>query len=84
MVKQGLRTCGLWGPAYWLRSAGKGYRISEGDGLSYPYSVFDDLSLLRGACAHVNILSLRGGGPNLLSTASHVALLGVKKPKGQT
>ena len=31
----------LWGMYTFLRSAGKGYMLSEGDGLSYSYSVYD-------------------------------------------
>jgi ubiquinone/menaquinone biosynthesis C-methylase UbiE len=32
--------------AYLLKTAGKGYRFSEGDGLAYSYSVFDALEVL--------------------------------------
>jgi hypothetical protein len=32
--------------AYRLRTLGKGYRFSEGDGLAYSYSVFDSCGVL--------------------------------------
>lgn len=78
-VKQGLHGLGLWPLAYRLRTGGKGYRISEGDGLTYPYSVFDDLEPIRAACASVQCASTAGGGPDLYRTAAHVAVFGLKR-----
>ncbi len=37
---------GLFRAAYRLKTVGKGYRFSEGDGLAYSYSVFDALEAL--------------------------------------
>ena len=37
---------GIFSTAYRLKTLGKGYRWSEGDGLSYSYSVFDSFDLL--------------------------------------
>ena len=37
---------GVFGAAYRLKTLGKGYRFSEGDGLAYSYSVFDCIDLL--------------------------------------
>lgn len=78
-VKRGLATLGLWKAAYWLRSRGKGYRITDSDGLAYPYSVFDDLHLLRGACGAVHCMNTAGRGPDLYTGAGHVAVLGIKR-----
>ncbi len=77
-VKQGLNALGLWRAAYRLRTGGKGYRISEGDGLSYPYSVFDDLDLVRARCDTVQLANTADGGPDLYTSAAHVALFGRK------
>lgn len=77
-VKRGLNALGLWGAAYRLRTGGKGYRISEGDGLSYPYSVFDDLPLVRAQCESVQFANTADGGPDLYASAAHVALFGRK------
>ncbi|HLZ12500.1 MAG TPA: class I SAM-dependent methyltransferase [Candidatus Acidoferrum sp.] len=35
-----------WKTFDWVRTLGKGYRITEGDGLSYSYSVYDSFELL--------------------------------------
>ena len=36
----------VWSAFDWFRTRGKGYRITDGDGLSYSYSVYDSYSLL--------------------------------------
>lgn len=82
-VKRGLHAMGLWPAAYWLRTGGKGYRLSEGDGLSYPYSVFDDLAFLRERCETVQCASTDGGGPDLYRDAAHVAVFGLKRRRAQ-
>ena len=79
LAKRALNFFGLWKSAYLLRTGGKGYRISEGDGLSYPYSVFEDLPTVQAECSLVSVMNTRGRGPDLFSTASHVALFGRKK-----
>jgi len=35
-----------WALYDWLRTKGKGYRITDGDGISYSYSVYDSFELL--------------------------------------
>jgi len=46
VAKVGVCKLGLW-PVYdWLRTRGNGYRITDGDGLSFSYSVFDSYELL--------------------------------------
>ncbi len=77
-VKQLLAAVGLWGSAYWLKSLGKGYRISEGDGLSYPYSVFDNYKMIKEKCRHIHIMNTKNGSVNLYRTAGHIALFGIK------
>jgi ubiquinone/menaquinone biosynthesis C-methylase UbiE len=41
VLKLGLYKAGLWGLVNFLKSGGKGYLITEGDGLAYSYSVYD-------------------------------------------
>ncbi|MCX7596374.1 MAG: class I SAM-dependent methyltransferase [Fischerella sp.] len=74
-----INAIGLWGVANYLKTRGKGYLISEGDGLAYSYSVFDDYRLIRKHCKSIHILNTRDGGINPYSGASHVALLAIKK-----
>jgi SAM-dependent methyltransferase len=51
----------------------------EGDGLSYSYSVFNDHAQIRAQCQRIHLLNTMDAGANLYRTASHVALLGIKK-----
>lgn len=77
-VKQFINACGLWRAADFVKTKGKGYTITEGDGLAYSYSVFNNYRQIRQQCRSVHLMNTKDGGPNLYRTASHVALLGVK------
>ena len=78
-VKHVLDWLGLWPLANYLKTRGKGYSISEGDGLSYSYSVFNDYRLIRRHCRSVHLMnSSASAGLNPYRSASHVVLLGVK------
>lgn len=77
-IKQAINALGLWKVADYINTRGKGYRISD-DGLSYSYSVFNDYDLIKSHCQSVHLLNTRGSGVNPYRTASHVALLGIKK-----
>jgi ubiquinone/menaquinone biosynthesis C-methylase UbiE len=46
LLKLGLYKSKLWGAYNFLRTSGKGYQITEGDGLAYSYSVYDSFHLL--------------------------------------
>jgi SAM-dependent methyltransferase len=43
LMKLGLCRMGLWGAFTLVRTRGRGYMVSEGDGLFYSYSVYDNL-----------------------------------------
>ena len=72
-----LRLCSLFN---YIRTLGRGYYISEGDGVSYSYSVFNNLKQIRKACSKVYVLNTRPLDINHdpLLSASHVALLALK------
>ena len=53
--------------------------ISEGDGLAYSYSVFNDYGQIRAQCSSVHLVNLLDAGVNPYRTATHVALLGIKQ-----
>lgn len=78
-IKRLINAIGLWGVANYLKTGGKGYYVSEDDGLTYSYSVFDDYRLIRKHCKSIHILNTRDGEINPYSDATHVALLGIKK-----
>jgi ubiquinone/menaquinone biosynthesis C-methylase UbiE len=46
VIKLVLYKTRLWGAYNYLRTGGKRYRITEGDGLSYSYSVYDSFDML--------------------------------------
>ncbi|HEX8694172.1 MAG TPA: class I SAM-dependent methyltransferase [Longimicrobium sp.] len=77
-VKQVLAALGLWRVADLVKTRGKGYTLSEGDGLAYSYSVFDNYRQIRAQCRRVHLLNTVDASANLYRTAAHVALLGVK------
>lgn len=74
-----LRRLGLWRAACMIRTGGRGYFISEGDGLFYPFSVFDMLPLIQKRCKRIHILNTMGSGASAIRTAPHVAILAVKE-----
>lgn len=83
VVKLLLYTTKLWGLADLINTCGKGYRISEEDGLAYSYSVFDSYDLLaKWATRVVSIPTCPSGiaswGPVVLDS-SHVLLCALKE-----
>lgn len=77
-VKQILNSLHLWRVANWVKTRGKGYTITEGDGLAYSYSVFSNFSLIRQHCSIIHLLNTKGNGMNLYRSAPHIALFGLK------
>lgn len=78
-IKQLINLFGLWSVANIIKTRGKGYTLSEGDGLAYSYSVFNNYRQIQAHCKSIRILNTRDGHINFYRTASHVALLGIKK-----
>ena len=77
-LKQSLAAVGLWRLAVLFKTKGKGYSITEDDGLAYPYSVFDDYEQIAKKCRLVHMLNTTIAGSNLYRSAPRVALLGIK------
>jgi ubiquinone/menaquinone biosynthesis C-methylase UbiE len=77
-VKQAIAALRLWPAFNYLRTGGKRYLTSEGDGLFYSYSVFDNYAQVRHACRSVHLFNTTDAGPGLYRSAPHVALLGLK------
>lgn len=78
ITKQIANAVGLWNIVDFIKTRGKGYTISEGDGLGYSYSVFNNYKQIAKHCKSIHLLNTKDGGINLYRTASHVALLGIK------
>jgi SAM-dependent methyltransferase len=79
LLKQMINAASLWHLADLIKTGGKGYLISDGDGVAYSYSVFNDYKQIAKCCESVHLLNTINSGPNLYRSASHVALLGVKR-----
>jgi ubiquinone/menaquinone biosynthesis C-methylase UbiE len=79
LLKQAINATGLWPLADLIKTKGKGYTISQGDGLAYSYSVFNNYRQITEKCESVHFLNTVNAGPNLYRTASHVALIGIKR-----
>lgn len=77
-VKQTLDALRLWPLADLLKTRGRGYTESEGDGIAYSYSVFNNYKLIRSLSRSVHVLNTEDGGINPYRSASHVALLALK------
>jgi len=46
LLKLALYKAGVWKIVDYLKTAGKGYNLTEGDGLFYSYSVYDSFNLI--------------------------------------
>jgi ubiquinone/menaquinone biosynthesis C-methylase UbiE len=77
-VKQMLAALRLWPTFNFIRTGGKGYFISAGDGLFYSYSVFNNYKQIRQACRATHLFNTIDSRADLYRTAPHVALLGLK------
>lgn len=59
-IKQMMKALGLWRAFDLLRTRGRGYQITESDGLWYSYSLFNDIDLLRAAFETVHVVNATG------------------------
>lgn len=69
----------VWWIADWVKTRGKGYMLTEGDGLAYSYSVFENYNQIKHKCRSVHIINTAKREINPYRTASHVALFGALK-----
>ncbi|MDQ0394785.1 class I SAM-dependent methyltransferase [Labrys monachus] len=68
----------LWPLADWLKTRGKGYTYSEGDGIAYSYSIFQNVEQLRATWKEVGVIATapnhaKDAGP--MKGASHALLI---------
>ena len=77
-ISQSLNALGLWKTFQFAVTKGKGYKISEGDGLHYSYSLYNDLPFLETRCREMYLMNTRGRGTQPYRHCSHVAILALK------
>jgi ubiquinone/menaquinone biosynthesis C-methylase UbiE len=78
LLKQTIKAVGLWKVVDFFKTRGRGYIETEGDGVSYSYSVFNHYKRISVQCASVHVLNTSSAGVNPYRTAGHIALLGIK------
>ena len=68
----------LWGVINFLKTNGRGYVFSEGDGLMYSYSVFDSLGLIKNLADEIVLLPTESTEADkklpVIISASHILL----------
>ena len=83
LIKLALYKTRLWSTYTFLRTGGKGYIITEGDGLSYSYSVYDSYELVAAWADRVFLLPAASGMATSwfhpLLTSSAVMLCAVRE-----
>jgi len=92
LTKLALAKAGLWRAFVFVRTGGRGYQFSEGDGVFYSYSVFDSLPRLAGWGDRTIVIGTGAGGGrrasgaswfNPLLTSGHVLACAVREaPEG--
>lgn len=68
LLKYTIFTLGLWSVANWIKTKGKRYTISEGDGLAYSYSVYQSFRTINKYWKNLRITSTAGTSNTLFGT----------------
>jgi ubiquinone/menaquinone biosynthesis C-methylase UbiE len=82
-VKAAARALGVIRQLEWVRHGGRRWTVSAGDGLTYPFSVFDCVELLRRQCATVFVIPTKGRSKMTSSPllhASHALVCALRSP----
>lgn len=80
-LKWVLYRLGLWPCVNLLKTRGRGYIITEGDGLSYSYSVYDSYRQVMRVCGKVVVVPTQDGvamTKDALLKSSHALLIGIR------
>ncbi len=79
VLKHSLRAFGLWPLARFLKTRGKGFHFSEGDGVYYSYSAFDSVPALRRKFTSVHYMNTSDASHDLLWSAPQLAIFARNK-----
>jgi SAM-dependent methyltransferase len=64
ILKQAINALGLWPAANLIKTKGTGYTFSDGDGITYSYSVFANYKQISHGCQSVYLLNTANGATN--------------------
>ena len=78
-IKQTAHAIGMWPLVDYLKSGGKRYYVSEGDGLFYSYSTYFNYPQLKRVSKVVHVVNTKGTGIDPYRSASHTAFLAILK-----
>lgn len=83
-LKRVLSRVGLWQLTYRATHGGKPYNLSEGDGLAYSYSVFDDYGRIATWAQRLDVCNfgVSSSSSHPYATASHVVLVAARNSSG--
>ena len=79
ILSHSARAIGLWPTVRYVKNGFKPWKYSEGDGVHYSYSLFDDIPFLGAAGARCHLFTTKPTGRNPFWTCSHVAVLAIKE-----
>lgn len=75
IAKWTIKAVGLWPVLDLIRTRGKGYHYSDGDGVFYSYTLLDDVPILRRKFPDALWLGTSPSGPDLHHSARSIAVL---------
>jgi ubiquinone/menaquinone biosynthesis C-methylase UbiE len=79
IIKRSLRTLGLWKLTVLIKTRGRGYNYSDGDGLFYSFTLFNCMDILRQKFPNIYIWTTKPTqSGNVLFGADHLAILAHK------
>ncbi|MEQ9671601.1 hypothetical protein [Coleofasciculus sp. G2-EDA-02] len=82
LLKYSIFSLGLWSLANYLKTKGKGYTFSKGDGLAYSYSVYQSLNTLHEFWQTLRLNSTKGKSDTFFGSiisAEHLLIIGFNK-----
>jgi ubiquinone/menaquinone biosynthesis C-methylase UbiE len=84
VLKSAIHRAGLWPTFEYLRTKGRGYLESEGDGIFYSYSIFDSMPQLQDWANRVFVIptSPQKRIPFTRIAAPHALLVALREPSG--
>ena len=78
-AKQALNAMRLWRTVDLIRTGGRGYHVSEGDGLWYSYSLFSDIDLLRRSFETVHTVNVGGSATDHYRDSAGALVIAIGK-----